>query len=156
MEGTGRAYWLWVALLATVHFLARPALTAEPWAPDLLTGAVLLTALGTRAGAAAVLGCVLGLLEGAMALGGLGGTALAYTVLGYVTARWRDLFFADLPFLLFLYLFVGCWVTKLVMTVVEGAGLGWTYALLSAPLSAALTALLAGTGARLASGPGVR
>lgn len=156
MEDTGRAYWVWVALLALIHFLARPALAGPAWAPDLLTGAVLLAALGARAGVAATVGCALGLLEGAMALGGLGGTALVYTILGYVTARWRDLFFADLPFLLFLYLFVGCWATKLVMTVVAGTGLGWEYALITSPVSGVLTALLCGTGARLVTGPQVR
>lgn len=153
MEGIGRAYWMWVGLLVLAHFLARPALTEAPWLPDLLTGAVLVAALGTRAGAAAALGFVLGALEGAMALAGLGGTALVYTLVAYLTARWRDLFFADLPFLLFLYLFVGCWTTRLVMTGVTGPTLTWSFALLSAPASAALTALVCGAGTRLVAGP---
>lgn len=153
MEETGRGYWLWVALLAVVHFLARPALTGSTWLPDLLTGAVLLTALGARAGVAAAVGFVLGMLEGAMALGGLGGTGLLYTLLGYLTARWRELFFADLPFLLLLYLFFGCWITRLVMTTVVDTPLSWSYALVSAPISSAVTALVCGVGTLLVTGP---
>lgn len=156
MSGVGRTYWLWVGLLVLVHFLVRPSLTGAAWLPDLLTGAVLVAALGTRAGLAAALGFVLGLLEGAMALGGLGGTALVYTLLGYLTARWRDLFFADLPFLLFFYLFMGCWLTRLVMTAVTGLELTWSYALGGAPLSAALTAVICGAGTRLVVAPRVR
>lgn len=156
MSGVGRTYWLWVGLLVLVHLLVRPSLTGAPWLPDLLTGAVLVAALGTRAGVAAALGFVLGVLEGAMALGGLGGTALVYTLLGYLTARWRDLFFADLPFLLFFYLFVGCWTTRLIMTAFTGPTLTWSFALLGAPASAALTALVCGAGTRLVAGPRVR
>lgn len=156
MKGAGRAYWFWVGLLALAHFLARPVLAGSIWLPDLLTGAVLVAALGTRAGIAAALGFVFGTLEGAMALGGLGGTALVYTLIGYLTARWRDLFFADLPLLLFFYLFVGCWMTRLVMTAVTDLSLTWSYALWSAPVSAAVTAVVCGTGTRLVIDPRVK
>lgn len=138
--------------LLLLHFLLRPALTAWPVAPDLLTGAVLLGALRLRAGAAAGLGFGAGLLEGSLALSGIGRIALVYTLLGYVTSRWRELFFGDVPLFVFGYLFVGCWAVQLVLSALADYSVGWAYALLEAPASAALTAVICGLADRALAG----
>lgn len=148
----GAARTAWLAILVIVHFMFRPVLVGWPVAPDLLTGSVLLGGLAVGAGAAAGFGFVLGVLEGAMALSGIGLPALVYALLGYLTARWRDLFFADVPIFLFLYLFVGCWVTIVILAALEQASPGWEYVLVRAPISSALTSIVCGAGAQVAAG----
>lgn len=148
----GPAQTGWVVLLAVIHFLFRPVLVEWIVAPDLLTGSVLLGGLAFGAGTAAGVGFGLGVLEGAMALSGIGEAALVYALLGYLTARWRDLFLADVPAFLFLYLFLGCWITMVILASLERAPPGWTFVLLQAPVSAALTAVVCGTGAQVAAG----
>lgn len=157
MNGRGRAagYLFLVGVLLVLHFLLRPALTSWDVGPDLLTGAVLLGALRLRAGAAAGLGFGAGLLEGAMAISGIGRVALVYAVLGYVTSRWRDLFFSDVPLFVFAYLFAGCWLAKLTLSLLADFSLGWEFALLQAPAASAFTAAICGTADRLlAAGTG--
>lgn len=137
-----------VTLLLVLHFLFRPVLTSWTVAPDLLTGAVLLGGLRLRAGAAAGLGFAAGLFEGSIALSGTGRIALVYTVLGYVTSRWRELFFGDVPLFVFAYLFVGCWVTRVVLSATADFTIGWKYAFLEAPAASVLTAVICGVADR--------
>lgn len=158
MNGRGGAvgYVVLVGVLLVLHFLFRPVLTSWAVGPDLLTGAVLLGALRLRAGAASGLGFGAGLLEGAMALSGIGRLALVYAVLGYVTSRWRDLFFSDVPLFVFLYLFAGCWMTKLVLNALTDFSLGWELVLLQAPAASVLTAAICGAADRLLAAGGAR
>ena len=151
MNGRGSAagYVVLVGTLLVLHFLFRPALVSWPVGPDLLTGAVLLGGLRLRAGAAAGLGFGAGLLDGAMALAGIGRGALVYAVLGYVTSRWRELFFSDVPLFVFVYLFFGCWLANLVLSLLADFSLGWEFALLEAPTASAATAVLCGGADRL-------
>lgn len=148
-RGSTLAYMILVGALLALHFLFRPALVSWPMGPDLLTGAVLLGGLRLRAGAAAGLGFGAGLLDGAMALTGIGRGALVYAVLGYVTSRWRELFFSDVPLFVFAYLFFGCWVAKLVLSLLADFSLGWEFALLEAPTASAVTAVICGGADRL-------
>jgi len=151
-RGSTSAYLVLVAVLLAAHFLFRPTLVSWPLGPDLLTGAVLLGGLRLRAGAAASLGFGAGLLDGAMALTGIGRGALVYAVLGYVTSRWRELFFSDVPLFVFGYLFLGCWITKLVLSGLADFSLGWEFALVQAPTASALTAAICGTADRVLAG----
>lgn len=143
-RGTTGAYLSLVAALLAIHFLFRPALVSWPIGPDLLTGAVLLGGLRLRAGAAAGLGFGAGLLDGAMALAGIGRGSLVYAVLGYVTSRWRELFFSDVPLFVFVYLFLGCWLAKLILSALADSSLGWEFALLEAPAASGATAVICG------------
>lgn len=155
-RGSGVGYLVLVGLLVVLHFLLRPALVAWPMGPDFLTGAVLLGGLRLRAGSSASLGFGVGALDGALALSGIGRVAFVYAVLGYTTSRWRDLFFSDVPLYVFGYLFVGCWVAKLVLSGLEDLSLGWTFALLHAPVASALTAGICGAADRFLTGGGRR
>lgn len=143
------AYLSLVGVLLAAHFLLRPLLVSWPLGPDLLTGAVLLGGLRLRAGAAAGLGFGAGVLEGAMALSGIGRGALVYAVLGYVTSRWRELFFSDVPLFVFAYLFFGCWVANLLLSGLADFSLSWGHALLEAPAASAFTAAICGAADRL-------
>lgn len=128
-----------VALLLLLHFSLRPWLAGWAGAPDLLTGGLLVAALRLRAGYAAALGSVLGLLEAAMALRGLGTLMIVYALVGYAAARSRDLLFSDARAFFPLYVFLGVWVAHAGVALL-GGGLDPRLALLEAPMSAGLTA----------------
>ncbi len=133
---------LTIAALLVAHFLLRPLLVARPFAPDLLAGALMLAALHMRPGTAAVVGFGAGLLEGAMALEGMGTLAATFALIGYVAARARELFFADSALFLPAFAFVGVWALHMGELLAVGAPLDWVGWLVQSPVSAALTALL--------------
>lgn len=130
--------------LVCAHFLVRPFLYPVAVAPNLLIGALLLAALRLSAGWAALLGFVLGVLEAAMALAGLGRISLVLMLVGYLSARSRDLLFADARFFVYAYLFLGTWVAESGLAVALGGASDPIRLLLQAPASAALTAVLCG------------
>lgn len=133
-----------VAAILLIHFLFRPALLALPVAPDLLTGGLLLATLHMRAGYAALLGFVLGVLEAAIGLDGMGRISVVYILTGYLGARSRDLLFADARYYVFAYLFVGTWLTRLGLMVVTGIDLDVYTVVVGGGVVAALTALVCG------------
>lgn len=139
-----RSAWVWSALgisaLLIVHFLFRPFMVRLPIAPHLLIGALLLATLRLSAGQAAALGFVLGILESAMALEGMGAYALALTVVGYLGARARDLLFADARFYVFGYLFVGTWLADVVLLLLGTSPPGPMRLLAGGAVDALLTA----------------
>lgn len=145
------AYSAVAIVMLLLHVLLRPLFQGLPVAPDFLTGGVLIGGLVLRAGSAAALGFAAGLVEAALSVGGLGRLTMVYTMLGYGSARSRDLIFADLQYFLFAYLFAGTWVTQLVLAALAGSGLTWMFAFVISPLSALLTAVLGELGARAAS-----
>jgi hypothetical protein len=147
-EGPRSVYGAIVVVLLGLHLLFRPILDGWPVSPDLLTGGILMGGLVLRAGKAAMLGFGAGLIEAALSVGGLGRLTLVYTLLGYSSARSRDLIFADLQYFLFAYLFVGTWFTQLVLAALAGSSLSWGFAFLVAPASALLTALVGELGVR--------
>lgn len=146
-----RGHLLLVAALGLLHFAFRPLLAEWAGAPDLLAGALLLAALRLRAGAAAGLGFAFGLLEGSMALEGLGSWMIVYTAVGYAAARSRDLIFTDARVFLPLYLFSWTWTIRAAGALASGVGTSAEALLLLAPLSALLTAVICWTGVRIAS-----
>lgn len=139
-----------IAALLLLHFTLRPLLVGWTGAPDLLAGGVLLAALHARAGTAALLGGVLGLLEGAMALHGLGTSMIVYALVGYLAARSRDVLFSDARSFLPLYVFLGVWAAQAGQALL-GGGLDVPAALVGMPLSAASTAAVCWLAARAVS-----
>jgi cell shape-determining protein MreD len=133
-----------VAVILFLHFLLRPALIGLPVAPDFLTGGLLLATLHMRAGYAALLGFLLGILEAALGLEGLGGISLVYVLTGYIGARSRDLLFADARYYVFGYLFVGTWLARIGLMLAIGVDLDPYSVLIQGGVVAALTALLCG------------
>ncbi len=133
-------------VLVVLHFSLRPLFMEWPVAPDLLTAAVLLGSLSLRAGNAALLGCMLGLLEEAIGLAG-GWTVLLYTLAGFVGARFRDVIFADVRFFVPLYLFLATWLIHVAIAALT-ASLDATTGLVIAPADALLKALIGGLAER--------
>lgn len=143
-KGGGGLALAGAALLILLHFLARPYLVGWWASPDLAVGALMVAALHLGAGRAATLGFVLGLLEGTMALTGIGPLAMAYAVVGYGAARSWGVVFADVRLFLPVYLFIGGWSLLMVNQWVTTSDITWSFILLRAPVAALLTAAVAG------------
>ena len=134
-----------VAGILLLHFLFRPLLRDLPVAPDLLTGGLLLGTLHMRAGHAALLGFALGILEAAIGLDGMGRISIVYTLAGTIGARSRDLLFADAPYYVFAYLFVGTWLTRIGLMLATGVDIGISAILVDGGVVAGVTALICGS-----------
>lgn len=106
-EGT-RWQFVWlIAGLVILHFVLRVGLGLGFYVPDLLTVALLLAARRMRAGAAAGLGVLFGVLDGAVNPFTMGASALVLAVLGYLASRSREVLAGDSPVLLVALLGLG-------------------------------------------------
>ena len=105
-------------ILLLLHFSLRPLLG---WRAELdfLTIALLIAAVRLRPGGAAVLGCLLGLVNDAMAPESFGASALAMTGVGFLASWLKAVFFADNIALNALMFFLGKWAIDLVRMVAE-------------------------------------
>lgn len=111
MNGTmGWGFRIFIAVLVVLHFVLRVGLGFDQLAPDLLVVALLLAAREIRAGWAAGLGLLLGVVDGSMVPFNLGISALVLTALGFVGARSREIFSGESYVFVALYLFVGKWL----------------------------------------------
>lgn len=124
MAAGGWPFWLFIAVLILLHFVLHLGLGLGPTGPDLLVPAVLLGARRLSAGRAAVLGFAAGMLQDSFALVGFAVSAILLTVLAFLGARTRDLFFGDSLLFIGLYLFAGTWVFHAAWFLVAGRGAG--------------------------------
>jgi len=93
-RGAGRVYIAFVLLLA-LHFYVRPRVWDGRAAPDFLALGLILFAIRTRPGVAAIVGLLVGLLADTLTPARFGANALAHTVLAYTAAWGRAVFFPD-------------------------------------------------------------
>lgn len=130
--------WVFIVCLVVLHFILRLGLGLGQLAPDLLVVALLLAAREIRAGWAAGLGLLLGVIDGSTVPFNLGASALVLTVLGYLGARTREIFSGDNFVFLALYLFVGKWLYDTLLYLVTGDLFtsGAAYLLLVSPITA--------------------
>jgi rod shape-determining protein MreD len=87
--------FLGFALLAALHFYVRPRLWDSRAAPDFLLLALMLVAIRARPGIAALVGFVVGVVTDVLTPAGFGAGALSHTVVGYLAALGRSVFFPD-------------------------------------------------------------
>jgi rod shape-determining protein MreD len=131
-------------LLVVLHFTLRRWLGDPRSAPDFLALALLVYAIRSRPGGAAVAGFGIGLLSDALTPVAFGAGALAHTVVGYLAAWGKAVFFAENLAVNAGLFFAGTWVRDLLVLVggghVGGAEMLWQL-LLWSPLKAAATAL---------------
>ncbi len=111
-----------LALLVALHFAVRPRLGSPRLTPDFLMLALILVAIRSRPGAAAVAGFLVGLLGDAMTPARFGAAALAHTLVAYVAAWGRAVFFADNLLVNAGLIGVGVWLRDLLVLVVSGTG----------------------------------
>lgn len=140
-----------VVSVLLLHFALHPVLSGWPAGPDLLAGGLLLGSLQLRAGQAAALGFTLGLLEGSMALSGLGTLMVVFTLTGYVGARLRDLFYSDSTRFVPTFLIVGVLFIQWIVAALVDWPPEARFLLILAPLAAVATAAVCWVGERVVS-----
>lgn len=109
-----------LALLVFLHFTVRPLLGNPLWAPDFLLLALMLFAIRARPGDAAVAGFVVGLTGDALVDASFGAGALAYTVVGYLQAWGKTVFFPDNLLVNAGFFLSGAWVRDLLVLLAAG------------------------------------
>ena len=129
-------------ILVLLHYTLRPVLAWRA-APDFMMLALLLASVRLRPGTAAVLGLAMGLVADSVALGALGGAALAMSVVAFAASWLKSVFFADDLFLNGFFFFVGKYSFDLLYFAFQhqmgGAELAiqlFTWSLLSAAVTA--------------------
>ncbi|HTS87160.1 MAG TPA: rod shape-determining protein MreD [Gemmatimonadales bacterium] len=138
--------WAVLALLVVLQFAVRPDLPYPRVAPDFLLLALMLYAIRSRPGVAAVAGFVVGLAVDAVTPARVGAGALAHTVVGYLAAWGRAVFFPDNLLVNGIVIAVGVWIRNAIQLLASGPGVGglpmelfvWS------PLQAVTTAVAAG------------
>jgi rod shape-determining protein MreD len=131
------------AILIFLHYTLRPLLA---WRAeiDFLVIAVLLAAVRLRPGAAAVVGCVVGLAADSLTPNTFGAGALAMTGVGFAASWLKAVFFADNLALNAFFFFAGKWTYDVIRLLTErnmsGAELVMQ-AFVWSSLSAAVTSL---------------
>lgn len=137
--------WTVLGLLAVLQFAVRPRLGYPMVAPDFLLLALMLYAIRSRPGTAALAGFLVGLAGDAVVPARVGAGALAHTLVGYLAAWGRAVFFPDNLFINGLVIAFGVWVRNVVQLLASGpAAGGLTMQLLVwSPLQAISTALMA-------------
>lgn len=118
-RGDGRLYLGFVVLFA-LHFYVRPRIFDGRAAPDFLFLALMLVAIRARPGLAAVAGFGFGLVSDALTPASLGAGALAGTIVGYLAAWGRAVFFPDNVLVNAGLFAAGVWVRNAIVLLVSG------------------------------------
>ena len=134
-----------LVLLVLLHFYVRPRLWGPRVSPDFLFVGLMLYAMRSGPGPAAVAGFLVGLTADALTPARFGAGAMAHTLVGYLASWGRAVFFADNLLVNAAFVAVGVWVRDLIVLVLSGAGDGSfvTELTVYSPLQALSSALFA-------------
>jgi rod shape-determining protein MreD len=134
-----------MALLVLLHFYLRPRLWNARVSPDFLLIALVFFAMRAGPGAGAVAGFIVGLINDALTPAAFGAAALAHTVVGYLAAWGRAVFFADNLLVNAGFVAAALWVRDLLLLVASGTSQGRLLVelTLNSPLQALSTAVFA-------------
>ena len=134
-----------MALLVLLHFYLRPRIWSARVSPDFLLIALVFFAMRAGPGAGALAGFAVGVVNDALTPAAFGAGALAHTVVGYLAAWGRAVFFADNLLVNAAFVAVALWVRDLILLVASGTAQGRLLVELTlhSPLQAASTALFA-------------
>jgi rod shape-determining protein MreD len=109
-------------LLVVLQFYLRPRLWGPRVSPDFVFLGLMLFALRSSPGTAAVAGFLVGLASDALTPAHFGAGMLAHTLVGYFSSWSRAVFFADNILVNAAFVAVGLWVRDLLMLLLSGAG----------------------------------
>lgn len=113
-----------MGLLVVLHFYLRPRLGSARVSPDFLLIALVLFAMRSGPGAGALAGFAVGIVNDALTPAAFGAGALAHTVVGYLAAWGRAVFFADNLLVNAAFVAVALWVRDLILLLASGTGQG--------------------------------
>jgi rod shape-determining protein MreD len=132
-------------LLVVLHFYVRPRLWGPRVSPDFLFVGLMLYAMRSGPGPAALAGFLVGLAADALTPARFGASAMAHTLVGYFASWGRAVFFADNLLVNAAFVAVGLWARDLIVLILSGAGDGSLLAELTlySPLQALTSALFA-------------
>jgi rod shape-determining protein MreD len=137
-------YLLVLAGLVALQFSVRNRLGNERIAPDFLLLALMIYTIRANPGKGAVAGLIVGLMRDALSPASFGAGALAHTLVGYLSAWGKAVFFAENLFVNGCLFFAGTWLRNLVVTLasgaIQGGQLGWEL-LVWSPLQSLTTAI---------------
>ena len=114
-------FTLVIALLIALHFYVRPRLWSPRIAPDFLMLGLMIFAIRSTPGTAALAGLVTGFISDVLTPARFGAAMLAHTVVGYGAAWGRAVFFADNLVVNAGFIGIGVWVRDLLVLVASGA-----------------------------------
>ena len=145
MRRTDKYRFLVILLgLVALQFSLRTRLGDDRTAPDFLLLALLIYTIRARPGRSAGAGFLVGLLRDALTPASFGAGALAHTIVGYLSALSKVVFFAENLFVNACLFFGGTWVRNLVIALasgkLRGGQLGWEL-LVWSPLQGLTTAV---------------
>jgi rod shape-determining protein MreD len=134
-----------MALLVLLHFYLRPRLWSARVSPDFLLMGLVFFAMRAGPGAGALAGFVVGAVNDALTPAAFGAGALAHTVVGYLAAWGRAVFFADNLLVNAAFVAVALWVRDLLLLLASGISRGPLFVELTlySPLQALSTAVFA-------------
>lgn len=134
-----------LAGLVVLQFSVRPRLGNPRIAPDFLLVALLIYTIREQPGKSAAAGFIVGLLRDALTPASFGAGALAHTLVGYLSAWSKAVFFAENIFVNGCLFFAGTWVRNLVIALASGKMrdglLGWEL-LVWSPIQSLTTAIV--------------
>ena len=123
-RGARLRFVLVLLLLVALQFYVRPRLFDTRIAPDFLALGLILFSIRSRPGDAAILGFLVGLMSDALTPARFGAAALAHTVVGYLAAWGRAVFFADNVLVTAGVIALGIWLRNLILLLAGGPGGG--------------------------------
>ena len=107
-------------LLLVLQFYVRPRLWDARVSPDFLLIALMLFAMRTSPGVAALAGFAVGLIADTLTPARFGAAALAHTLVGYLAAWGRSVFFADNTLVNAGFVAAGLWIRDLIVLLASG------------------------------------
>lgn len=109
-----------MAVLVLLHFYVRPRLWNARVSPDFLFVALMILAMRSRPGTGAIAGFIVGIAVDSLTPARFGAAALAHTIVGYLAAWGRAVFFADNLLVNFGMFAGGLWVRDLLVILTSG------------------------------------
>jgi rod shape-determining protein MreD len=103
--------------LLVLQFYLRPRLWNARVSPDFLLIGLMLFAMRSSAGAAALVGFLVGLIEDTLTPARFGAATLAHTLVGYLASWGRAVFFADNMLVNAAFVAAGLWLRDLIVLV---------------------------------------
>jgi rod shape-determining protein MreD len=104
-----------LGLLVVCQFSLRTRMGDDRTAPDFLLAALLIYTIRAQPGKSAAAGFVVGLLRDALTPASFGAGALAHTLVGYLSAWSKAVFFAENLFVNGCLFFAGTWIRNLLV-----------------------------------------